>query len=128
MKTIIAGSRTVEDYETVLKAVKASGFQISEVVSGGANGVDKLGERYAEANGIPVKRFPARWNDFSEPCLVRSDKGGRKYNALAGHNRNGEMGRYADALIAIHNGSPGTRNMIEQAKALNLKIFEYIVK
>lgn len=44
MKVIIAGSRTLHSYDLVVRAVKDSGLQITEVVSGGARGVDRLGE------------------------------------------------------------------------------------
>ena len=47
MKVIIAGSRGVEDYALVEEAVKQSGFDITEVVSGTARGVDLLGEHWA---------------------------------------------------------------------------------
>jgi hypothetical protein len=108
MKTIIAGSRTITDYWHVLCAVSRSGFEITEVVSGTARGVDKLGERWAECHNIPVKRFPADWS---------------KHGKAAGHIRNAEMGDYAEALIAVTNGSGGTRNMIEYAKKKGLKVF-----
>jgi len=31
------------------------------VVSGGARGIDTLGEIWAQSQGIPVTRFPADW-------------------------------------------------------------------
>lgn len=73
----------------VRAAVDASGFRITEVVSGVAHGVDKLGERWAQAHKIPVKQFPAQWN---------------KYGNAAGPIRNREMAEYADALIAVWDG------------------------
>ena len=57
MKTIIAGSRDLTDYNLVKLAVEESGFEIAEVVSGGARGVDRLGERWAKEHGVPIKRF-----------------------------------------------------------------------
>lgn len=127
MKTIIAGSRGIRDYDLVKKAVVQSHFSISEIYSGGANGVDKMGEEYGRKNGIPVKVFPAKWEDFSAPCSVKINKFGRKYNAMAGYNRNRKMAETAEALIAIHNGSPGTQDMIEVARAKGLKVFEWFV-
>ena len=47
MKTIIAGSRDITDYTVVLSAILLSEFKITEVVAGGARGVDKLAERFA---------------------------------------------------------------------------------
>lgn len=109
MKTIIAGSRTITDYEIVKKAIRDSGFEISEVVSGTASGVDRLGERYARENGLPIRQFPAEWNE---------------YGKAAGPIRNVQMAEYADALIAIWDGcSSGTRHMIKAAEKNDLKIF-----
>lgn len=103
-KVIIAGSRTISDYELVEKIVLESDFVISEIVSGKAPGVDTLGERYAYEYVIPVKQFPADW--------VRHGK-------KAGPIRNEDMANYADAAILIWDGkSPGTKNMLEHMKRL----------
>ena len=113
MKTIIAGSRDIEDFQLVLAAVKASKFEITEVVSGRARGVDNLGEGWASLNKIPIKPFPAKWT---------TDEG--QFDRGAGHKRNAQMAEYADALIAIWDGSsPGTRNMINEAAKRGLKLY-----
>jgi len=115
LKTIIAGSRNCYDFKIVLNAIKESGFadEITEVVSGGALGVDKLGEKFAHKFDIPLKIFLADW---------------KKYDKAAGPIRNREMSEYADALIAVWNGkSRGTANMIEEAKKRNLKMFVKII-
>jgi len=109
MKVIIAGSRRINDYARVCKAVIDSGFEVTEVVSGRAKGVDTLGEQYAEEHNLPAKLFPADWG---------------QYGRAAGPIRNGQMAEYADALIAIWNGeSRGTENMVKQAVKKQLKIF-----
>lgn len=109
VKVIIAGSRGVTDYDEVCRAIKESEFEITEVVSGGAIGVDKFGEKYAVRNDIPIKVFLADWE---------------KKKAAAGIIRNAEMAKYAEALIAVWDGaSPGTKNMIETAKKKGLKVF-----
>lgn len=98
MKVVIAGSRDITDRMGLVKAIKQSGFEITEVVSGCARGVDKLGEAWARANDIPIKEFPADWN---------------KHGNAAGPIRNAEMAEYADALIVLWDGeSKGTKNMI----------------
>jgi hypothetical protein len=129
MKTIIAGSRIVNDYKLVCKAISLSGFadQITEVVSGGANGVDKCGEIYAESHNLPCKIFPAKWDDLTtKGAIIRKRKDGSEYNLLAGYTRNTEMAKYADALIAItKDGSKGTSNMIKEATDKGLKIYVY---
>ena len=114
MKTIIAGSRSTESFGfVVLAAYGASeqGIIPSEVVSGGADGVDKFGEQYAKNCLLPVKRFPADW---------------KRYGRAAGRQRNLQMAVYAEALIAVWDGkSPGTRHMIETAERMGLKVFVY---
>lgn len=114
MKTIIAGSRTITDYLTVVAAITATKFNITEVVSGKEpNGVDALGEQWAELEGIPIKPFPADWLQYGKP---------------AGQIRNRAMARYADALILIWDGqSKGSAGMFRYAKELGLEIFECIV-
>jgi hypothetical protein len=99
MKVIIAGSRNVDDYKLVAETIRRSGYTITEIVSGCAVGVDRLGEQWARANDIPIKEMPANWNMFGK---------------IAGSIRNRDMAIYADAAIIIWDGeSKGTRNMIE---------------
>lgn len=114
MKVIIAGGRNFTNFNTVSDAIEASGFEITEVVSGMAKGVDTLGEVYALGKNIPVVGFPADWN---------------KHGRAAGPMRNKEMAEYANALIAVWDGiSKGTANMIMQARRNGLDVFIYLVK
>lgn len=84
-------------------------FDISEVVSGHARGVDQMGERWAKEHGIPVRVFPAEWG---------------KYGKSAGPKRNLQMAEYAEAVILLWDGvSRGTRSMREIALAKGLKVF-----
>lgn len=101
MKCLIAGSRDITDYELVLRAFTSCEWcgKITEIVSGGARGVDALGERLARERGLELARFPADWS---------LGKG-------AGHIRNKDMAKYTDIAIILWDGhSRGTRNMIEQ--------------
>ncbi len=112
MKVIIAGSRGITDRRTVYRAIRESGFEITEVVWGGAPGVDSVGHVWAVQRGIPVKPFAARW---------RHDDG--TPDPRAGFIRNRAMAAYADALIAVWDGhTTGTADMIEQARKRNLLI------
>ena len=111
MKLIIAGSREGFEIADVFVAMEESGFKerVTEVVSGTARGVDRLGEAWANANYIPIKKFPADW-----------EKNGR----ASGHIRNQEMGDYADALLVlIHNESKGSEGMLSYAKKKGLEVF-----
>lgn len=96
---------------------------IDEVVSGGATGIDLLGEDWALYQLVPCKRFPAEWRN----------KG--IYDKAAGIRRNIQMGDYVanseggGGLVAIWNGrSPGTGHMIKYATKLKLKAYIYIVE
>lgn len=121
MRLIIAGSRTVLDPRPVARAfrefqdalyqVRPRMEDVTEIVSGTAKGPDQTGEAIATLLEIPCVRFPADWE---------------KYGKAAGHIRNGDMAEYAceggriGGLIAVReNGSRGTGNMIEIAKARN---------
>lgn len=109
MRTIIAGSRDITYIGFVKEAVAESRFNITEIISGGARGVDLLAERYAAQNNIPCRVFEADWNTHKK---------------AAGPIRNAEMAKHADALIAIWDGeSRGTRNMIETATKKGLKVY-----
>lgn len=108
MKVIIAGSRRYDDYAELISGIEASGFGITEVVSGGAKGADSLGERWAKERGIPIQRFDADWDAFGK---------------RAGHIRNGEMAAYAEALVAFPLAdSRGTQNMISEATQAGLLV------
>ena len=114
MKVVIAGSRTISDYAAVVKAINSSKFDISEVVCGTAAGVDKLGERWAISNNIPVKEVPAKWH---------------KHGKSAGPIRNRDMAEYADAAVIIWDGSsPGALNMINQMKKVNKPYYIEVIK
>ena len=109
MKIIIAGSRSISDYEILKTAIALSGFEISTVVSGHARGVDYLGELWARKNKIPVQIFLPDWNTYGKSAGIR---------------RNIEMAKNADGLIALWDGrSKGTEHMIRIAKDYKLKVY-----
>lgn len=114
MKLVIAGGRDVTDPNVVNAAFAASGIDVqtvTEIISGGARGVDAHGETFASAHDLPVRRFPADWNRFSY---------------RAGPMRNRQMAEYGDALLAIWDGqSPGTKSMISLAKARGIPVYIY---
>lgn len=121
VRIIVAGGRDFSDYQltadtldALLRELKAEEITI---VSGGCRGADALGEAYANAHGIPVKRFPADW---------------KTYGRAAGPIRNAQMAEYASQgkgiLLAFWNGtSRGTASMIRLAekKGLDVIITKY---
>lgn len=109
MKVIVAGSRSVTSYEAVAAAIVSSKFTITELVSGGARGVDRLGERWAVEHNVPIKQFLPDWSRGKSAGMVR----------------NREMANYAEALVAVWDGSSrGTANMIVEAKRRGLPVAE----
>lgn len=114
MKVIVAGGRDFKNYKLLkctLDSFQQEYGNITEVISGTAVGVDKLGEQYTNENNIPTKRFVPDWQGL-----------GKK----AGHVRNRLMGDYAKE----HNGmlvafwdkqSKGTKGMIDYATKIELK-------
>ena len=114
-KVIIAGGRLFNDYKS-LKIYLDYLFQNKtnvEIVSGGARGADKLGEKYAKEHKIPFVIFEAEWDRLGKS---------------AGIQRNNLMAAYADALVAFWDGkSRGTKHMIEYAtsKGLQVKVKQY---
>ena len=111
MKVVIAGSRDIVDYDVLLKAIELCPFEIAEVVSGRARGVDTLGERYAKEHHLKLHLFPADW---------------KKFGNRAGPIRNGQMADFADAVLCVWDGkSTGTRNMMKQATDRALPLYVY---
>ena len=109
MRTIVAGSRSIKDSQSVFDVLDGhTDWPITEVVCGCAQGPDIDGAVWAGKHGIPVVHFPADWIT---------------YGRAAGPIRNKVMAQHAEALIAIWDGkSRGTEDMIEQAEIRKLKV------
>lgn len=112
-KVIISGGRDFKDYlllkfkcNKILSEISATSEV--QIVSGGANGADQLGEKYAKEHHYIVKRFEADWNTHGNS---------------AGFIRNEQMAKYADVCICFWNKkSRGTKIMIDLAEKYNLKL------
>lgn len=105
IKIIVAGGRDFSDYYLLIKKLASiiRGFppEDIEIVSGGANGADKLGERFADDNGCKKRVFEADWD---------------RWGKSAGYRRNVEMADYADACVVFWDGkSKGTKHMMDIA-------------
>ena len=121
IRLIIAGSRDFNDYELLKKEVDEFLFSeivcnhypdlteetaVIEIVSGGARGADRLGEKYAEKNNLPVKCFIPDWE---------------KHKKSAGYIRNEEMAKYSNYCIIFNlRRSKGSVHMANLAKKYNL--------
>lgn len=117
-KLIVAGSRDFEDYSVVKEAIRLflRDNPIDgpvQIVSGGAQGVDRLGERYARDERLNLRVIPAQW---------------KLYGRSAGPLRNKAMADYADGLVAVWDGvSKGTDNMINTAIRKGLDIYVHTI-
>jgi hypothetical protein len=113
MKCAIIGSRTFNDYElmkTFINSLKLDeNLIISEIISGGAKGADKLGEKYALENKIEKTIFLPDWNT---------------YGKSAGFIRNHDIINTSDIVIAFWDKiSKGTKHSIDLATKLKKKIY-----
>lgn len=105
MKIAIVGSRNFKDTRYAYEKLdKLFAYQIAEdltVVSGGARGIDKLAEEWAENNVLKTKIYEADW-----------DRDGKS----AGFMRNARIVNEADMVIAFWDGkSKGTKHSIDLA-------------
>lgn len=117
MKIIIAGTRNFTDKHLLFCQmdwfVTKFDLRYFSVVSGTAEGADRLGEEWADQRNIDCERFPPDWN---------------KHGKAAGPIRNAQMADAADICVVFWDGkSKGTKNMIETAlsKGLLVKVIKY---
>ena len=103
MKLAIVGSRNITEFDIAQYIPKG----VTEIVSGGAKGVDTLAKQYALANNIKYTEFLP---DYA------------KYKKGAPLKRNKEIACYSDAALIFWNGtSRGTKHIIEYFDTLNKK-------
>ena len=100
MRIGIIGSRNInseqESYKIICESVPVN---CTEIVSGGAGGIDMLAERYAKENSLLFKRF--------EPEYY-------KYGKSAPLMRNMQIIEYANYMLAFWDGkSRGTAQVIK---------------
>lgn len=104
MKVAIIGSRNkmIENLEDYLPA------QITEIVSGGATGIDTCAKNYAVKHQIKLTVFLPSY---------------QKFGRVAPLKRNIEIVHYADQIFAFWDGkSKGTKFVIQYAKKIKKPI------
>jgi len=110
MKIAIIGSRNlvIDDFSQYLPN------NITELVSGGAKGIDQCVKQYALTNSIKITEFLPEYN---------------KYRRNAPLIRNKIIIEYADEIIAFWDGkSKGTKYVIDMCKKTNKKIRIYLIQ
>lgn len=104
MKIAVIGSRglKVNDLEKYLPK------DVTEIVSGGARGIDTCAREYAVANRLKLTEFLPEYE---------------KYGRFAPLRRNLQIIDYADEVLAFWDGkSRGTKYVIEQCHRKNKKV------
>ena len=99
MKIIIAGSRSLHDYQLLCQTLAPERHRITQVLTGGARGAELLGYRWAWKHAVKHQRFRANWERFGKAAGVR---------------RNHQLAQAGDVLVVFGNTtSPGTAHLIQ---------------
>jgi hypothetical protein len=104
MKVAVIGSRGlhVDDLRQYLPK------ETTEIVSGGAKGIDSDARAYAQAHGIPLKEFLPEY---------------QKYGRGAPLKRNLLIIEYADVVLAFWDGeSRGTKYVIDHCRKMGVPV------
>lgn len=105
MRVLVCGGRSYEDWKVISETLKAVGPTV--LIQGGAPGADRLAQKWAEHNGVPVVTYPANWQ--------AGKKGGPMRNAfMLADSR-------PDKVVAFPGGA-GTADMIRRAEAAGLTV------
>ena len=104
MKIAVIGSRNL----IVIVVGRYLPEDVTEVVSGGARGIDACAREYAKAHGIKLTEFLPEYE---------------KYGRSAPLKRNLQIIDYADLVLAFWDGhSRGTKFVIDNCKKKNKKV------
>jgi hypothetical protein len=108
---IVCGSRATNNHKGVYAALDEihGEYDLSILITGGANGVDSLAELWAELRGIHCARVRALW-----------DLQGKS----AGPKRNHAMLLLSPTLVIVFPGGKGTADMKQIAMYAGIKIVE----
>ena len=109
MKIAIVGSRTL----TVNDLSQYLPEGVTEIVSGGAKGIDACAKKYAVENGLRLTEFLPQYDKFVKAAPLK---------------RNLQIIDYADQVIVFWDGtSRGTKYVIEQCEKQNKRVTVYKV-
>ena len=109
MKVAVIGSRglSVTDLGRYLPE------NTTEIVSGGAKGVDTSAREYAKSNGIKLTEFLPEYTRFGRSAPLK---------------RNITIIEYSDIVIAFWDGkSRGTKFVIDNCRKLGVEVRVYII-
>ena len=87
--------------------------EVTEIVSGGAKGIDTCARQYAQEHGLKLTEFPPDYPRYGRGAPLK---------------RNLEIIAYADQVFAFWDGnSPGTKHVIEECKKQKKKVTVHLL-
>jgi len=110
MRVAIIGSRNIQDkeeywYDKICEKIPPN---CTEIVSGGAEGIDTLARRYAREHKLLFKEFPPEYDKFGKPAALI---------------RNSQIAEYAHTALAFWDGqSKGTADTVLKFYQLNKSV------
>lgn len=128
MRVAIIGSRLFNNYDHFKKCidetVQNNNIQITEIVSGGAMGADKMAERYASENGIHIDVLKPDYKNLE----MIAKYGKEKWGKIAPIMRNTDIIKSCDAVIAFpFSESNGTLDAISKAVKMGKTVYQFNV-
>jgi hypothetical protein len=111
---LVCGGRDYMDRDRVFSVLdRILRDKVNVTVLHGAcySGADRFADEWATEREIPCIRVPARWSVLGK---------------VAGPERNGRMLCYLPNGVVAFPGGSGTQNMVDQAKAAGVKVWEVI--
>lgn len=109
MKVAVIGSRTLNIFDLD----KYLPCEATEIVSGGAKGIDLCAQNYAHKKRIPLTEFLPEYEKYSRAAPIK---------------RNIKIVEYSDCVVAFWDGkSRGTKYVIDYCKKIGKKICVHII-
>lgn len=110
MRIAVIGSRDL----SVTNLEKYLPSDVTEIVSGGAKGIDTSAREYALAHNLKLTEFLSEYNKFGRSAPLK---------------RNITIIEYADLVLAFWDGkSRGTKFVIDNCKKRNIPIEIFMIK
>ena len=104
MQLMIAGAQTFTDYQHLCQVLAPDCHRMTQVLTGGARGAERLGYRWA-------------WKHTVQHQLFRAER--ERFGKTAGVRRNYQMAQAGDVLVVFGDGlAPGTAHLIQCMQAL----------
>lgn len=104
MRVVVVGSRNL----SVLNLGCYLPDDVTEIISGGAKGVDTSAREYAIAHGLPLREFLPEYNRYGKSAPLK---------------RNLQIISHADLVLAFWDGaSLGTRFVIDHCRKMGVPV------